>query len=477
MCIALCAEKRLPAGAGAAERAARVLIAGTGSGCGKTVVTLALLQAFVNRGIPTASFKCGPDYIDPLFHSEIVGVPGTNLDLFFSGEEGVRRTFLRFASELNVIEGVMGYYDGLAADSPEASSWQTACALDAPALLVVNGRGMALSIAAAVKGYCALRQPSRIAGVILNGVSTGVYPTLKAAVERECGVPVFGFLPRMPEAALESRHLGLVTAAEVTDLRSRLQALAAQAEKSLDLEGILALMRAQAPLAAKPVPVRKAGPARIAVARDRAFCFYYRENLEMLREMGAELVPFSPLADSALPPCDGLYLGGGYPELYAEQLEANASMREQMALAVASGLPTVAECGGFMYLTEAIAGRRMAGVLPGSCRDMGKLTRFGYVLLRAPQDSLLFEVGNEIRGHEFHHWDADDPGDALEAVKPSGRRWRCAHVSDTLYAGFPHLAFASNPGAAERFVRKCAEWRRTKEAAGHDAHGDRAAEL
>ena len=439
------------------DKAARLLIAGTGSGCGKTTAVCAILQALKNRGEDVGAFKCGPDYIDPMFHSEIIGAQSANVDLFFAGEELARRLFLKNARSLNVIEGVMGYYDGLSTASPEASSWHVAQALAAPAVLVVNGRGMALSAAAVVKGYMALRAPHGIAGVLLNRVSPMVYPQLKAAIEAECGVTVYGYLPAMPEAELESRHLGLVTAREVAGLREKTQALARQAEKSVDLDGLIALARSAPALTADGPAVERLGHARLAVARDRAFCFYYRDNLALFEALGAEIVPFSPLTDRALPSCDGLYLGGGYPELHAAGLSANESMRASIRAAVVDGLPTIAECGGFMYLTESIDGRPMAGALPGGCENKGRLVRFGYAALRAGRDSLLFEAGDEIRAHEFHYWDAADPGDALEAVKPSGRSWRCAHVSDTLYAGFPHLYFPSRPKAARRFIQKCLE--------------------
>ncbi len=439
------------------KAAARLLVAGTGSGCGKTTVVCAILQALVNRGEDVMSFKCGPDYIDPMFHSEIIGAGSGNIDLYFAGEALARSLFLKHARDLNVIEGVMGCYDGLSMESAQASAWHVAGALDAPVLLVVNAQGMALSAAAVVKGFMTLREPCRIEGVLLNRVSPMTYPRLRDVIEAECGVKVYGCLPAMPEIALESRHLGLVTAQEVAGLREKLGRLAEQAEKSVDLDGLVALMRGRGPLSADEARAEKIGDVTVAVARDRAFCFYYRDNLELLEELGAKLAYFSPLGDAALPPCDGLYLGGGYPELWAEALSRNESMRASVRAAVADGLPTVAECGGFMYLTEGVAGYPMAGVLPGRCENRGRLVRFGYAALEAEEDSLLFAAGDSIRGHEFHYWDADAPGDALRAVKPSGRGWRCAHVSDTLYAGFPHLYFPSAPEAARRFVRKCLE--------------------
>lgn len=444
-----------------------MLIAGTGSGCGKTTVVCAILQALKNRGYDVASYKCGPDYIDPMFHSEVIGTPCTNVDLFFSDARAAKSLFLKHSAELNVIEGVMGYYDGMAMDSPEASAWHVAQVLQAPAVLVVNVRGMALSAAAAVRGYLELRKPSGIAGVILNHATAMTYPALRAAIEGECGVRVYGYLPDCRECALESRHLGLVTAQEVENLQEKLQTLAERAEKSVDIDGLIDLMRAQPPLEAEMRSSSRIGSVRVAVARDRAFCFYYRDNLELLEELGAELIPFSPLCDHALPECDGLILGGGYPELYAETLGQNQSMLESIRTAVREGLPTIAECGGFMYLTEKIGSHAEAGAIPTRCFDTRKLCRFGYMTLTAERESLLLAEGDSVRGHEFHYWDAENPGEGMLACKPSGRQWRCAWVSDTLYAGYPHLYFPSNPRTAERFVRKCLERKMLNEADGN----------
>ena len=445
------------------KKAGRILIAGTGSGCGKTTVVCAILQALKNRGLDVASFKCGPDYIDPMFHSEIIGTPSTNLDLYFAGEELARGLFLKHSAELNVIEGVMGYYDGLSMQSTESSSWHVAQTLNAPAILIVNGRGMALSAAAVVKGFQAMRSSSGIAGVILNRVSPMTYPQLKAVIEQECSVHVYGYMPTNEACSLESRHLGLVTAQEVSDLREKMQTLATQAEKSIELDALIELMQTQPDMEAEIPAANKMADVRIAVAKDKAFCFYYRDNLELLEELGATLIPFSPLEDKELPECDGLYLGGGYPELYTEPLSRNISMRESVKSAVQDGLPTIAECGGFMYLTDRIAGSEMAGVIHTGCRDMKRLVRFGYAELSADRDSLLFVKGDTVRGHEFHHWDADLPGNDLTGKKTSGRSWQCAYATDTLYAGYPHLYFRSNPALAERFVLRCHERRLRRE--------------
>lgn len=441
----------------------RLLIAGTNSGCGKTTAVCAILQALVERGERIASFKCGPDYIDPMFHSRIIGAPSGNLDLFFAGEDALRAQFARHAAELNVIEGAMGYYDGLAMDSCEASAYAVARALSAPTVLVINARGMALSAAALVRGFMDFQPDSRVAGVILNRISPMTYPGLKDAIEGACSVKVYGYLPEMPACALESRHLGLVTAQEIVNLREKMHLLAVQAEKSIDLDGLIALMRAQTPVYAETAQPKPLGRVRIAVARDRAFCFYYRENLEMLRDLGAELIEFSPLEDERLPACDGLLLGGGYPELYAQRLSENRTLLGELREAVAAGVPTIAECGGFMLLCAAIGEYPMASALDARCENKGKLMRFGYATFEAQADCMLLAAGERIRGHEFHYWDADAPGGDWIAVKPSGRTWRCAYAGDTLYAGYPHLSFVSNPGAAARYVQKCLEYQRKRE--------------
>jgi len=326
---------------------------------------------------------------------------------------------------------------------------------------------MALSAAAVVKGYLELRRPSGIAGVIFNNVSAMTYLLLKSAVERECGVKVYGYMPNCPECALESRHLGLVTAQEVDNLRNKMQILAAQAEKSIDLDGLIGLMQAQNSFEADVFVQRHIGNVRIAVAQDKAFCFYYRDNLEMLEEIGAELIPFSPIGDEKLPDCDGLILGGGYPELYLEQLSRNETMRESIRNAITNGLPTIAECGGFMYLTENISVHPMVGAIETNCFNAKKLQRFGYATISAEKDSLLFSAGDTIRSHEFHYWDAENPGSDLNSQKPSGKSWKCAYATDTLYAGYPHLYFPSNPGAAARFINKCLERKMRHEADGN----------
>ena len=441
------------------RRVPRLVLAGTNSGCGKTTVTCAVLQSLVRRGLRVGAAKCGPDYIDPMFHSRVIGAKSSNLDPFFFDRDTMRYLLAHNNQDCDiaVIEGVMGYYDGLGLTSTRASTYETARETESPVVLVVNARGAALSVVAAVQGFLDFAPDSAIRGVILNGCSAMSYGALARELESRLGVRACGYLPRLPECALESRHLGLVTADEVAGLREKLRQLAEAAEKTLELDALLEIAH-NAPVLdfTPPVLPEKGAPVRIGVARDRAFCFYYEDSLDLLRQLGAELIPFSPLADEKLPDgVQGLYLGGGYPELYAAQLEENHALRRQIRDAVHTGMPCIAECGGFMYLTQAIAGRAMVGALPGDCFDTGKLTRFGYITATAQEDSLLCRAGEQVPMHEFHHWDTPQPGDAFGAEKPSGKQWRCAYATDTLYAGFPHFHFYAKPVMAQRFLAAC----------------------
>ena len=433
----------------------RVMLAAPRSGGGKTVMTCALLRAMARRGLKPCAFKCGPDYLDPTFHRAALGVESRNLDLFLSDEARVRAIFARGCQGHGaaVIEGVMGYYDGLGGTSDRASTWHVARTLDVPTLLILPARGASLSLAAEIRGFRAFREDSRIVGVLLGECSPALYRTLAPVLEREGGVPVLGFLPSLDAARFDSRHLGLCAAGEIDGLPARLDALADAL--TLDWERLAALCDAPAP---PPPPLaRRDGNIPVAVADDKAFSFTYQETLDALREQGMDIVPFSPLRDAALPEgvC-ALYLPGGYPELYAKALADNASMRASVRDAVRGGLPTVAECGGFLYLGASLCDSTgtaypMAGVLDGRASDAGRLVRFGYETLCAESDSLLFRAGERVPAHEFHHWDSSANGDALR-VEKNGRVWRCGFVGPTLYAAFPHLYFAGYPALAARFA-------------------------
>lgn len=448
----------------------RFMIAAAESGSGKTTVTCGLLQAFLNRGLKPASFKCGPDYIDPMFHSEVLGIRSGNLDLFFADENTTKYLLCRNAGSADpaVLEGVMGYYDGLAGKSADCSSYDLARKTQTPVILIVDCKGMSVSAAAVVKGFLALRGDHGIKGVILNRIPPSLYEDLKLLIEEELEIEVLGYLPVMPDCGLESRHLGLVTAQEVGNLKEITARLAGQMEASVDLDRILEISR-EAPPIGFQMPeeirrIREAVPApsvKIAVAMDKAFCFYYQDNLELLEELGAEIVPFSPLEDKCLPPdVQGLILGGGYPELYLEQLSKNRTMLQSVRQAVDGGLPCLAECGGFMYLHQWVKDRdgvryEMAGAVEGESFPTQKLTRFGYITLTALADNLLCGKGAELRGHEFHYWDSTNTGSGFHARKPlRNGGWDCIVTRGNLWAGYPHIHFYSNIDAAVEFIRK-----------------------
>lgn len=443
----------------------RVLFAAPASGSGKTTIVCGVLRALKNRGRTVSAFKCGPDYIDPLFHERVVGVKSGTLDLFFSGEETLRRLYAQNAegSDCAVIEGVMGYYDGLSAASNEASSFSVAKALSAPVVLIIDSRGQSLSALATLKGFLEFRPDSGIKGVIFNRMSEHVYSALKPAV-KEMGVVPVGFVPKSDALTLESRHLGLVTPNEISDLSEKLDTLAALLEQTLDFDALDTLMQAAPALSVPEAPKVPAMPKTvIAVARDEAFCFLYRDNLALLRRFGAELRFFSPLADTALPEgTQGLLLPGGYPELYAKQLSENTAMRSAIKDAIGRDMPTLAECGGFLYLNDTLSdmdGRPypMCGVIRADAVRTQKLSRFGYITLSAGEDTAFFKAGESIKAHEFHYFESTDPGAACSAVKPNGREWACMHAKGNLLAGFPHLFYESNPKPIERFLRLAAK--------------------
>ncbi len=444
----------------------RLLIGAAGSGSGKTTFTCGLLQVLAEENKRPVSFKCGPDYIDPMFHRQALGIPAHNLDLFFTEEPIVRQIIAGAADrgEMAVIEGVMGYYDGIAGVSTKASSYHVAESTGTPAVLLADAKGRSLSVLAEIKGFLELKKNSGIQGVILNRISPALYPELKKRIEELLPVKVYGFLPVMKDCSLESRHLGLVTAEEVENLQSILKKLADTMRETVDVRGLVELAHTAEPLFYEPALAteKREGSVRIAVARDKAFSFYYEENFQLLQELGAELVFFSPLKDKMLPPeISGLILGGGYPELYPQQLSQNAEMRKQIREAVKEGLPCIAECGGFMYLHEQIRTRDgavwpMAGVIQGESFPTDRLGRFGYITMTAKKDTLLCKKGEKLKGHEFHYWDSSCPGEVFHAQKPMSKKsWECVIGEGNLFAGYPHLYLYSAPEAAENFVNAC----------------------
>ena len=429
----------------------RILIGGTGSGCGKTTAAMLLMAVLRRRGLSVSPYKVGPDYIDPGFHSRVCGRPCHNLDAFLMRAHTIRR-LLDNDADISVIEGVMGYYDGLDAAQMRGSTWEVARIARAPALLVVDASGGAASVAATALGFQSLRADSRLCGVLVNRVSSQRhYDRVREAVERYTSLPCVGYLTKQASLDLPSRHLGLVTARETSDLMTRIAVAADSAEATLDVDSILALAAQAGALetAAPRLPESRRG-YRLGVAMDDAFQFYYQANLDALSAMGMDLVPFSPLNDTALPDgLDGLYIGGGYPELFAERLEANASMRTSIRAALEAGMRCYAECGGLMYLGEAIEDRCMVGFLPIRCRMTPRLQRFGYVTV-ADRSGIAFPA------HEFHHALAEPCGPVscayeVRSASSPERHWRCGYEAGNTLAGFAHVHFADRPELIQRF--------------------------
>ena len=476
----------------------RIMIAAPKSGSGKTTVTCALLQALKNKGEAPVAFKCGPDYIDPMFHEKALGVPSYNLDTFFTGREQTGQLFENHAAgaKVAVMEGVMGLYDGLGGIREEGSSYHLAKITGTPVVLVADVKGMGRSILPFLAGFLQYDTERLIRGVILNRISERLYETIKPMIEKELHLSVTGFLPEKEGFHVGSRHLGLVMPDELEGIKGRLAKLSAEFEKTVSLPDIMRIAgsagevekagtgsqsedeseeeagwgRAADDLErgvgwGKPAgeSMRKDGVETkpvIAVARDEAFCFYYRDNLLLLQENGARLVWFSPLHDERLPDaCNGLLIGGGYPELYAEKLSKNITMRKSVREAVERGMPVVAECGGFMYLHGALIDREgtsyaMAGVIPAKCYDTGKLVRFGYIEMQEKKSCFLPE-GSKIKGHEFHYYDSTCNGEDIMAVKPvTGKGYFCVIAEENKWMGFPHLYYPSNPAFAKLFVEK-----------------------
>lgn len=433
----------------------RVMFAATRSGSGKTTVTCGVLAALKKQNIKVQAYKCGPDYIDPMFHRTVLGIDTGNLDTFFADADAIGRILARDTkdAELIVMEGVMGYYDGVGGTTTMASSYELSKVTKTPVVLIVDAKGASVTLAAIIRGIMEYKKDSRIVGVILNRVSPMFYSRIKHVIETECGIPVLGYLPEDASFAVPSRHLGLLQPDEMLKQRDWVETVAEAARKTIDIDGILEIA-AQAEM----LQIQKATgetekskfPAdyRIGVARDAAFSFYYRENLRMLEDMGATLVYFSPLTDAHVSEVDALIFGGGYPELYAKQLYENQSMRASVWQALEAGMPCHAECGGFLYLGKSLADAEgnvyeMVGFLDGAGFRTERLQRFGYVEL-APQEADAFAVNTVLRGHEFHYWDSTDCGDACLSWKPLSKQktYSCMVKKKGTFAGFPHLYYA-----------------------------------
>lgn len=444
----------------------RFVLAGTGSGVGKTTFTIGLMKALQEKGKIVQGFKCGPDYIDPTYHTAVTGRVSRNIDSWMFSHEAVRDIVARASkdADVSIIEGVMGFYDGKSPLSNAGSAADISVVTESPVILIVNCASMARSVAAVVKGFQLLSDQPNIVGVIANQVgSVGHYEIAKAAIEQECGIPVIGYLKREEGIDIPSRHLGLVPAIERGELDTFFDKLGALMAETIDLDQLLALTKA--PVLHESGQIFDEQPSQnicIAVAKDAAFNFYYKENLDLLLAKGAELQFFSPLANEPVPAeADGLYVGGGFPEEFAKILADNSVAKKSIREAVAKGLPTLAECGGFMYLTEAITNSNgdrydMVGVIPGEVAMQAKLAALGYREIFGTPNNFLIGTDEEAKGHEFHYskYSGSHNTPAYETKGRFGNKQEGYQVGN-LVAGYTHFHFVSNPKLVDNWLTAC----------------------
>jgi len=450
----------------------RLMIAATHSGAGKTSVTAGLIAALRQRGMKVAPFKVGPDYIDPGFHALAAGRPSRNLDTWLLPDRALREIFERGSdgAEVAVIEEVMGLFDGAGTRGGRGSTAHLARLLRTPVILVVDAWAQAESVAAQALGFARLDPQVRVVGVIANRVAgPGHAALIRRALRRIPGVPLLGALPRDGRAALPERHLGLLPVAEQPGARAAIGRMAALVYRNLDLDRIVRLARAAPalPRAARRSPPAAGDRVPIAVAMDEAFSFYYQDNLDLLEALGAPIVRFSPLRDRAVPPSAGaIYLGGGFPEVFARPLGRNARMRRDLLARIGAGCPVYAECGGFMYLARSLRDQRgrahpMVGAIPGETVMTDRLQHFGYAQAQVVRPTLLGRSGERIRGHEFHcsRWVHPAVRSPYRILGGAARGRREGYARGNLLATYLHLHFLSRPDWAGRFVRAARRWR------------------
>lgn len=421
-----------------------LIIASNCSGGGKTTFTLGLMKALKNRGYDIQGYKVGPDYIDAGFHSEVIGKPSRNLDLHLMGEDGVKASFSRGTGELGVIEGVMGLYDGKGI-TEEGSTYNVSKVLDnTPILLVITPKAQSVTLCAEINGLKDFKN-ANIVGIVLNAVSEKFYNLLKSAIELNCNVKVFGYVPKDEKIVLESRHLGLVQSIEIDNLLEKIEICANLIEDYVEVDLLIGSFKEVSKYEDK-FHLENRG-IKIAVAYDEAFRFYYKENLELLDEIG-EITYFSPIYNEKLPEdIDFLYLGGGYPEVFKEKLESNVSMRESIKFALDNGLKCYAECGGLMYLTESISGSEMVGFLSGYSEMTSGLKRFGYATVLMKNEKTKKQI--KVNCHEFHKSDVKVNEITMYTVEKKAwtgenLQWTCGYKKKNTLAGYPHIHFIGN---------------------------------
>ncbi len=458
---------------GSSMKTPRIVVAAPGSGHGKTTVSMGLMAALKKRGYRVQPYKVGPDYIDPAFHAAVTDRPGINLDSWML-DAGYIKDMVRTYSDdadISVIEGVMGLYDGMGSDPLAGSTAGVSRLLDSPVVLVIQAKGMSCSAAAMVYGMKTFKDVDIRAVIVNKPSSVNHYRTVKQAIEMNTGVKVIGYLPDQKDIELKSRHLGLVQSSETEELPLLVGKLTDLIEAHIDLEALIRIAEDTHELEGARLEkgTEVSGSPCIAVAKDKAFNFYYHENLQILRRMGANLRFFSPLEDSKLPDnCCGLYIGGGYPEVFAEELEANAGIRQEIKNKALGGMPVFAECGGFMYLNRSVEAEtgeeyRMVGIFEGRAYMTNKLQNFGYAEATALQDTPFLKSGERVRVHEFHksllHREQEPCCVSIEKQRDGKLEgWQCGMTRENVFGMYPHLYFPANMQFASRFAEACKQY-------------------
>ncbi|OIJ14392.1 cobyrinic acid a,c-diamide synthase [Anaerobacillus alkalilacustris] len=452
----------------------RIVIAGTGSGVGKTTITIGIMAALKKKGYVVQGFKCGPDYIDPTYHTAVTQRESRNLDSWMLKENVVKGILVTGSkgADISIIEGVMGFYDGKDPRNNKGSTADISILTNSPVILVVNCASMARSAAAIVKGFQCLSKEVNVVGVIANRVgSIGHFNLVKTAIEQECHVPVIGYLQRESDIEMPERHLGLVPSIERGELDDFFDQLGDLVLKTIDIDKLLEISITE-PLEVDETyslfEKKEVQVCRIAVAKDAAFNFYYQENLELLEAYGAEIVYFSPLQGEVLPEnIDGLYLGGGFPEEFVDELSNDNSVKQSIKTAIEAGMPTLAECGGFMYLTEAIETTNneeydMVGIIPGKVTMQKRLAALGYREITGKSGNFLLPNDLQAKGHEFHYSIFHSKNEIPYAYETKGMRGIASegYMSENLIAGYTHFHFASCPEMVENWILKCKETKR-----------------
>jgi len=449
----------------------RIMIAAPKSGSGKTTITCGMLQYLKNNNFKVASFKCGPDYIDPMYHRKVLGLDVGNLDTYFVPDKEIQKILASTSGECVIVEGVMGLYDGLGGIYEKSSSYEVAIATKTPIILVVDAHGSGRTLISQIKGILEDDHENLIKGIILNKTSREFCERLKPLLfkmfdEKRFDCKVIGCVPNNSSFEVGSRHLGLQLPDEIEKINEKLNEIASVLAESLDFEVVNEIMNQ-----AEPIELEKQnsetnveGKVKIAVAMDEAFCFYYKENLEIIKSLGAEIIPFSPIHDKKVPDdVDGIILGGGYPELYLNELSKNRSMMESVRACISSGIPSLAECGGFMYLHKTVENKEgnsfeLVGAIDAKCSYTGKLVRFGYAEIAACNDDDVEYSLEGLKGHEFHYYDSSDNGDKVTMSKPlSDKKWNALHINNGSVWGFPHFYYPSKPEFIMEFIDRCSK--------------------